>query len=279
MRDTARYKLTEWLTLSLRRSTCCSQQVDFLVQLPLPPKEGAADEQRRPRRAPAQREQRRAVVLTPAVFVELELKPLPGLLLLPGLRIDYFWQTEQTIAQPRAHRALGAGAGGSPLKGGVGLFVQEPDPDEGETDEVFGNPWLKAERAQHYSLGVEWKPRAYLTLDGTGFYKDLRQLVSSTDDVINEDGHAAAADLRQRRQGAGLRHGAGGPPRVRQQLHRLARLHAVAGRAHRLGQDRGPAVRLRPDPHPDHGRQLPAAAQLAGRRPLPPGQRQPDARR
>ncbi len=48
---------------------------------------------------------------------------------------------------------------------------------------MFGNPWLAAERAQHYSLGFEWKPREYLTLDWTGFYKRLRSLVSSTDDV------------------------------------------------------------------------------------------------
>ena len=41
-------------------------------------------------------------------------------------------------------------------------------------------------------------------------------------------------------------------------------------------RDRAAPVRLRPDPHPDPGRQLPPAAQLAGGRPLPPGQRQPE---
>ena len=55
-------------------------------------------------------------------------------------------------------------------------------------------------------------------------------------------------------------------PRVRQQLHGLAGLHPVPGRAHRLGRADEPPVRLRPDAHPDPGGQLRAAAQLADRR-------------
>jgi len=67
------------------------------------------------------------------------------------------------------------------LKGGVGLFYEEPQFDE--TDEVFGNPELKAERAIHYSLGAEWRPAKFLLVDGTVFYKDLDELVSPTDAV------------------------------------------------------------------------------------------------
>ena len=45
------------------------------------------------------------------------------------------------------------------LKGGAGLFMQEPDVQQGEADATFGNPNLTAERAKHYSFGVEYKPR------------------------------------------------------------------------------------------------------------------------
>ncbi len=62
------------------------------------------------------------------------------------------------------------------VKGGVGLFAQEPTFDE--TDPNFGNPKLKGERAIHYSAGVEYKPRPYVTLDATGFYKDMYSMVS-----------------------------------------------------------------------------------------------------
>src|SRR4029453_11862714 len=104
----------------------------------------------------------------PAGYLERELPPLPGLLLLPGLRVDYLADVQQTIAQPRI-TARWELVSGFTTKGGVGLYVQEPNPFEGELDEVFGNPWLAVEKAQHYSLGFEWKPREHLTLDITGF--------------------------------------------------------------------------------------------------------------
>jgi TonB family protein len=184
IRENASNKLTDWLTLSYGLDVLF-QQVDFLVQLPLPPKEG------QPMSnvdlgVLMRSENNDERAFEPAFFAELEMKPMPGLLLLPGLRIDRL-QTDQTIPQPRI-TARWEMVKGMTLKGGAGLFTQAPNPQEGEMDEVFGNPWLSAERAQHYSLGFEWKPREYLTLDWTGFYKRLSQLVSSTEDVINEDG-------------------------------------------------------------------------------------------
>jgi outer membrane receptor protein involved in Fe transport len=73
-------------------------------------------------------------------------------------------------------------------KAGAGLFVQEPDVTQGENDPVFGNPGLRAERARHYSMGFEWKPLPQLTVDLTGFYKDLRRLISRTEDIDVVDG-------------------------------------------------------------------------------------------
>jgi hypothetical protein len=124
-------------------------------------------------------------ILSPAGFVELEWKPLSGLLLLPGLRVERFGQVEQWVVQPRltARAELGSSL---TVKGGIGLFAKPPEYDE--TDPSFGNPDLEAERAIHYSAGVEYKPRPYLTFDVTGFYKQLFDLVSPTDQVAMRDG-------------------------------------------------------------------------------------------
>ena len=120
----------------------------------------------------------------PAVFVEGELKPVEDLLVLPGLRVDRFTRTGETSVQPRLTARWQIDGGPFTLKAGAGLFVQEPDFEE--TSEEFGNPDLITEKALHYSAGVEYKPRPWLTLDVTGFYKDMRDLVSPTDAVVEE---------------------------------------------------------------------------------------------
>jgi len=185
VRDVVRYKLTNWLTLSGGADVAYSN-TDFLVQLPLPPKEGQPMGNRdlgQLRRSQKTGDR----YFYPAGFLELELRPLPGLLLLPGLRVDHLPNVGQTIAQPRL-TARWELIPGLTAKGGTGLFTQEPNPFEGELDPVFGNPDLSAEEAQHHSLGMEWKPRLHLTLDVTGFYKRLRRLVSPTDDAVTVDG-------------------------------------------------------------------------------------------
>jgi hypothetical protein len=188
LRDTARFKFTDWLSLTWGVDVGWSTS-DFLVQLPLPPKEGEPGNMNGEGMNFSQirRSQGTDTFWYPAGFMELELRPLPGLLLIPGARLDYLGNTKQTVLQPRVTGRWEL-VSGFTAKGGAGLYTQEPDPFQGEMDSVFGNPWLTVEKAQHYSVGFEWKPREHLTLDVTGFYKRLHQLVSSTDDVITIDG-------------------------------------------------------------------------------------------
>jgi outer membrane receptor protein involved in Fe transport len=123
--------------------------------------------------------------LSPAAFLELELSPVKGLLIIPGARVDYFQMVRETVFQPRLTLRWAA----TPwlaAKGGVGLFTQEPLIDQ--TDPAFGNPGLKTERALHVSAGGEWKPRPWITVDLTGFYKNLDNLVSATNTVVVENG-------------------------------------------------------------------------------------------
>ncbi len=187
LRDTVRHKFSESFTLAYGFDGFF-QKFDALVQLPLPPKEGEP-----PRNfdlSQVRRSENNDVnQFYPAGYAEVEWRPGGGLFLLPGLRVDRFFSTEQWVFQPRLTARWDVSES-LLLKGGAGLFTQEPNVQEGEDDEVFGNPDLLAERAWHYSLGVEWKVRPHITLDATGFYKDLRSLVSKTDAVVVEGDRA-----------------------------------------------------------------------------------------
>jgi TonB family protein len=191
IRDTVRYKPKDWFTLVVGADVLYSN-TNVFVHAPLPPKEGEPMAMGPPDLTQVKTTDRRGIsVWSPAAFVEGELKPVPGLLLLPGLRVDYFGGVSQTVAQPRL-TARWSVTDKLTIKGGAGLFAQEPTPDE--TDPSFGNPALKTERALHYSVGTEFKPRPWITLDLTGFYKDIFNLVSRTDKVV-ADGNGGTKPL------------------------------------------------------------------------------------
>jgi outer membrane receptor for ferrienterochelin and colicin len=134
----------------------------------------------------------------PGAFAAAEVEPSPGLLLIPSLRFDYFSKIKDATFAPRftARYALSDRLA---FKGGVGVYYQEPTIDE--SNQGFGNPLLKAERAIHYAAGLEAKAFAGLSLDLTGFYKDLSNLVSPTSATRNENGRDVP--LRYDNHGAG----------------------------------------------------------------------------
>lgn len=175
LREMGTFRFGKRLALTLGADVLFSQ-TDANITLPLPPKEGE----------PAVFDIEDLVTTrvedvrrwAPAAFAELELRPIDDLLILPGVRADYFGRTDEAVVQPRltARWQLRPDLA---VKGGVGLFTQEPQLDE--TDENFGNPDLEPERSLHWSAGVELKPRPYLNLDLTGFYKRMWHLVSPTE--------------------------------------------------------------------------------------------------
>jgi TonB family protein len=107
------------------------------------------------------------------------------LTLLPGARYDFFTRASGQRVSPRFATRYALHSQWT-LKGGVGLFYQEPPQDE--TDSRFGNPELGPEGAVHYSAGFEYKPFKYLTLDATAFYKQLFDVVAGSDRVVERDG-------------------------------------------------------------------------------------------
>ncbi len=111
------------------------------------------------------------------LFAEFEIRPLEPLLIVPGVRFDHYSRTDEFGLSPRLTARYQLAEQWA-VKGGVGLFSQEPV--YYETDPVFGNPDLGLEKAIHYSAGFEYTPVKYVNIDVTGFYKDMFDLVSPT---------------------------------------------------------------------------------------------------
>lgn len=182
VRNTARYVLRN--SLSVRGG------VDYLLQqrearskLPELPGEGEGDQA--PSFADAVSSDDSDTFHSIAGFAELEWRPWQSLLALPGFRFDYFGRTGELAASPRL-AVRQTVAKDWVVKGGVGLFQQEPTFDETRT--VRGNPDLGLEKAMHYSVGFEYTPRPFLNLGVTAFYKSLHDLVSRSDALTTRDG-------------------------------------------------------------------------------------------
>jgi TonB family protein len=195
LRDTARLRLGEMLTLVGGMDGILEHWTGY-VHMPMPEREGREVEDldlTRTYEATADENH-----WLPSAFAMAELTPASGLMLIPALRFDYFSKIKDATFEPRftARYTLKDELS---VKGGVGLYYQEPSIDE--SNEGFGNPLLKAERAIHYSAGVEAKGWAGLSLDLTGFYKDLSNLVSPTTKTRDENG--LKVPLRYDNQGVG----------------------------------------------------------------------------
>ncbi len=123
-----------------------------------------------------------------APWVETELKLFDDRLrIIPGVRVDYFGQVtaERWSFDPRVvvrYRMLDDWT----VKGGVGVVHQPPQPQD--LNEDFGNPDLGLQSGIQYSMGFEWMPEDHIRVDITGFYKDLSNLVSRTNDTAVDDG-------------------------------------------------------------------------------------------
>jgi len=190
-RDTARYEWSKGLALQGGLDIQYGS-ISGVFNLPHPPQEGQTVSGVGDLGGTLHQEVNNKGYFWPiGTFAELEWKPIKQLLLLPGVRFDYFQSVSQLAVAPRFTTRYELTPKVT-LKGGVGVFYQQPSFDQ--TDSVFGTPTLKCERAIHYSAGTEWKPRKYLVLDATGFYKDLSNMVSITQASLNNETGATRYD-------------------------------------------------------------------------------------
>lgn len=125
------------------------------------------------------------VIAQPGVYGEFELNALQKTQLIYGLRADYHNLIHRWAADPRfsvRYELLPDTA----LKAGIGLFHQMPD--IAQSSEDYGNPDLKPMSAIHYSVGIEQRFLENFELGLEGFYKDLRRVFRTSDEMIERDG-------------------------------------------------------------------------------------------
>ena len=172
-------------------------------------------------------------VFRPAGYAMLELTPVAGLKLFPGVRADYNTDTKGWTVDPRlgVRYDVHAGYPRTTLKGGVGLYHQPPQPYQ--SIEPFGSKGVGSPSAVHTSFGIEQEISHPLELSVEGFYKDLNNLVVP---VAAADSTGEWAILSEQRFGSHLRLGVLAALQAPRALLRLGGLHPVAQRAARCCQ-------------------------------------------
>ena len=110
----------------------------------------------------------------PGAYAMLDLQPGAGIRLLPGVRADYSEDSNRWTVDPRIAMRWSVGEG-TTLKGGIGMYHQQPQPNESIAP--FGTPNLRNPLAIQTSIGVEQKIGSGFDLSIEGFHKQLRDLV------------------------------------------------------------------------------------------------------
>lgn len=127
----------------------------------------------------------RQLSFEPAVYAEVDWRPIESLQLVPGLRLDYFSIPDRVSLDGRLSARYRVNDRVS-VKAGIGNYHRSPDYQE--LAENFGNPDLTLEHVIQYSAGTEIQILDHLRFDVEVFYKDMRQLVSDSDRSVIRDG-------------------------------------------------------------------------------------------
>ncbi len=115
--------------------------------------------------------------VAPAAWLELAWTPIPEIVVTPGVRVDYFRHLRALTADPRLSARLRVAAA-TTLKGGVGLFTQQPV--YFESLRGIGNPDLSPARGVHQSVGVEQGFGELADVSAEVFQRRLFQRVVAT---------------------------------------------------------------------------------------------------
>ena len=116
-------------------------------------------------------------VVRPGAYLELGVRPTSRLLLVPGVRADYYGDIGHSSFDPRltARYQLNDGL---TLKGGVGYYTQAPQ--YWQALAVVGNPHIEPYRALQTSVGFEEKVSDQLKFGAEGFFKRLTNRIVGT---------------------------------------------------------------------------------------------------
>ena len=140
-------------------------------------------------------------------YVNVEWKPFERLLLVPGLRYDYFPELDYkgSLAPPFWDYGIinnRRGASGEPAfrlsgryeltdghtaKAAVGTYSQTPQPTGIAIHEISGNPDLPATKATQYVAGYEWQITDLLNVDAQTYFNSIWDAARSYDSRIDYD--------------------------------------------------------------------------------------------
>ncbi len=115
------------------------------------------------------------------LWVEARWRPVPNVLILPGLRVDQtLWKFQPQPSWTADPRLVVRWTVAPPLvlKAGLGLYHEAPTLSTGQIVPVYGNPSLTSQRSLQSSLGFEWTVRPGLLATFEAFYDRLNNLVS-----------------------------------------------------------------------------------------------------
>jgi TonB family protein len=144
----------------------------------------------------------------PATYTEVEWRPAAPILVVPGIRIDYYSDQGAVTINPRLSARYELNARFA-IKWGIGTYSQNPQ--YYEMLRGFGNPALRPYHAQAYAAGFEHRPADAVSWGIEGFYKWLFNRVVATPggqppSFVNDGvGRVYGAELFARYAGTRLR--------------------------------------------------------------------------
>lgn len=115
----------------------------------------------------------------PGAYLEAGLRPVPELLLSPGIRADHNSFIDEAAIDPRLSMRFDV-AERTAVKAGVGRFSQSPE--ERHVIAPIGNAGLRMTHALHASGGVEHQVTDTFSVSLEGFVKRLENVVAATPD-------------------------------------------------------------------------------------------------
>ena len=125
-------------------------------------------------------------------YAEFEWQPARRIVTTLGARTDYHTLARQAVVDPRLSFQL-ALSKNTRLRLAWGLYHQFPTPYQ--YNPQSGNPALRAQRAQHYVVGLHYE-RDLLTLRLEGYHKPYRRLaVQVAEQNVDNIGHGRARGM------------------------------------------------------------------------------------
>ncbi|WP_258182717.1 TonB-dependent receptor [Enhygromyxa salina] len=121
-----------------------------------------------------------------AMYSTVTVGVTDNFVLYPGLRAEYFAAQSRAGVDPRL-RGVWKLSDRTALKGAVGLYTQGIQ-QAVQLDESFGNPYLGLQKSVHTSLAVAQDLPWDSFVELTGFYKELWQLVSPSQELVSRSG-------------------------------------------------------------------------------------------